>query len=162
ENHATYDPSFQVDQDVFSMGLSESLGQGGEFFMLAPLPSVSAVADTAEFAEGVEVAGEDLFGRRRIADIGVKGNFFQASIVREVLSSEKLRKMGAGDLGTRLHQELELRLGLEFYDLYTGQLLFTSETKRVQELVDEIYDSDGNQITDVSEAAGFRRLARSL
>jgi hypothetical protein len=162
EHHATYDPSFHVDQDVFSMWLSEALSQGGDFFLLAPLPSVSAVADTAEFAQGVEVAEEDIFGRRRIADVGIKGNFFKASIVREVLSSEKLRKLGVGDLGTRLHQELELRLGLEFYDLYTGQLLFTSETKRVQELVDEIYDADGNQVTDVSEEAGFRRLARSL
>jgi hypothetical protein len=162
ERHATYDPSFHVDEDVYSMWLSEALGQGGEFFLLAPLPSVSAVADTAEFAEGVEVAEEAIFGRRRIADVGVKGNFFKASIVREVLSSEKLRKLGAGDLGTRLHQELELRLGLELYDPYTGQLLFSSETKRAQELVDEIYDADGNQITDVSEEAGFRRLARSL
>src|SRR5262249_13555308 len=35
EHHATYDPSFHVDEDVFSMWLSEALGQGGEFFMLA-------------------------------------------------------------------------------------------------------------------------------
>ncbi len=147
-----HDSRFRVDEDAFSMWLTDDLGTGGNFFMLAPLPSLSAVEDTFEFAEGVEVAEQDIFGKRRIADVGVKGNFFKASILRSV----------GGEQGTHLAQELELRVGLEFYDLFTGTVLFSSETKRTLELEDEVYDRQGKVIVDVSEAAGFRKLARSI
>jgi hypothetical protein len=153
-DQAAAEPLLEIDEDVFSMWLTEDLGAGGELVMLAPLPSLSAVHDTLEFAQGVEVAEEELFGRRRIADVGIKATLVRASILRQVAPF--------GTSQSVLKQELDLRLALELYDVYTGTILFTSETQRALALEDEQFDKDGRQLTDVAEGEWFRKLMRSV